>query len=107
MIAGGQAKGQDFTDLKEWITRYVRHTVLLGEDSADIEQILGPNDSFVVVDSMQSAVAEAAHMATCGDIVLLSPACASFDMFSGFEHRGQCFQDAVSDFLSKRQGGRQ
>ena len=107
LIAGGQAKGQDFTDLKEWITRYVRHTVLLGEDSADIEQILGPNDSFVVVDSMQSAVAEAAHMATCGDIVLLSPACASFDMFSGFEHRGQCFQDAVSDFLSKRQGGRQ
>ena len=105
LIAGGQAKGQDFTALKQWITECVKLTVLLGEDSAQIEQVLDDNNSCIQVDSMQSAVVQAGHAATCGDIVLLSPACASFDMFRGFEHRGQCFQDAVNAFLSERQGG--
>jgi UDP-N-acetylmuramoylalanine--D-glutamate ligase len=59
------------------------------------------------VDSLHNAVLEAKNAATQGDIILLSPACASFDMFDGFEHRGQCFQEIVLTLLKDHYEGLQ
>ena len=105
LIAGGQAKGQDFSDLKQSISHFVKHTILIGEDGDQIQDLLGNDHSHHSVDSMQKAVVEATSAAGAGDIVLLSPACASFDMFDGFEHRGQCFQEAVSNLIDQDRGG--
>ena len=95
LIAGGQGKGQDFSGLKQPVKDFVKLTVLFGEDSHQIERALEDCGNRVSVDSLEQAVAEAQRMASAGDIVLLSPACASFDMFTGFEQRGRCFQEAV------------
>lgn len=107
LIAGGQAKGQDFSDLQENISQYVKLTILMGEDSHQIERLLNSENTYIKVDSMREAVTKAGAEASCGDIVLLSPACASFDMFDGFEHRGQCFQKAVSERIIEDFGGAQ
>ncbi len=95
LIAGGQSKDQDFNDLQQVASQFVKRAYLFGEDSAEIDTILRPVCSSVVVGSMIEAVEQAASQAHAGDTVLLSPACASFDMFSGFEERGRCFQQAV------------
>ena len=101
----GQGKGQEFSDLKNSISQYVKHTILIGEDADQIKCLLDDRDSHKAVETMQQAVIEASDMASSGDLVLLSPACASFDMFDGFEHRGQCFQEAVSSLIKLDQGG--
>lgn len=103
LIAGGQSKDQDFNDLQQVASQFVKQAYLFGEDSAEIDTILRPVCSSVVVGSMIEAVEQAASQACAGDTVLLSPACASFDMFSGFEERGRCFQRAVKA-LPKRHG---
>ena len=96
MIAGGQGKGQDFSGLTQPVKDFVKLTVLFGEDGHQIEHALEDCGNRVSVDSLELAVAEAQRVASAGDIVLLSPACASFDMFTGFEHRGRCFREAVT-----------
>lgn len=103
LIAGGQSKDQDFNDLQRIAGQFVKRAYVFGEDGAEIDSILGPVCDSVIVDSLPEAVGQAASQAAVGDTVLLSPACASFDMFSGFEERGRCFQQAV-DALSKRDG---
>lgn len=105
LIAGGQGKGQEFSDLKNSISQYVKHTILIGEDADQIKCLLDDQNSHKAVETMQQAVIEASDVASSGDLVLLSPACASFDMFDGFEHRGQCFQEAVSSLTELDQGG--
>jgi UDP-N-acetylmuramoylalanine--D-glutamate ligase len=96
LIAGGQGKGQDFTPLAEAARGRVRHAILIG---ADCERIKGPLEAAGVrtesAGSMEEAVRRARIAARAGDIVLLSPACASFDMFDNFEHRGDVFKAAV------------
>lgn len=95
LIAGGTGKGQDFAPLKEAVVSKVRAVVLIGQDAARIEQALeGEVPSFYARD-MKDAVAIAADLAHPGDTVLLSPACASFDMFNGYEHRGEVFMKEV------------
>lgn len=103
LIAGGQGKGADFSPLASAMKNNVRNVILLGEDAALIEKVLADVVSVSRVDSMQEAVAQAQVLAQAGDTVLLSPACASFDMFSGFEARGDAFMDAVRA-LSIKQG---
>ncbi|MGB2287588.1 MAG: UDP-N-acetylmuramoyl-L-alanine--D-glutamate ligase [Porticoccaceae bacterium] len=103
LIAGGQSKDQDFNDLQRIAGQFVKRAYVFGEDGAEIDSILGPVCDSVIVDSLPEAVGQAASQAAVGDTVLLSPACASFDMFSGFEERGRCFQQAVNA-LSKRDG---
>ena len=103
LIAGGQSKDQDFNDLQRIAGQFVKRAYVFGEDGAEIDSILGPVCDSVMVDSLPEAVGQAASQAAVGDTVLLSPACASFDMFSGFEERGRCFQQAVNA-LSKRDG---
>jgi len=96
LIAGGKGKGQDFKPLAAAARGHVAHTVLIGEDAAKIGAAL--RDASVPVSfapSLQEAVDRARSLATPGTIVLLSPACASFDMFDNFEHRGDVFKKIV------------
>jgi UDP-N-acetylmuramoylalanine--D-glutamate ligase len=88
LLLGGEGKGQDFTPLAAPIARYVRAVVLFGRDAPLIRSLLDAH-------SMEEAVAQANRSAHAGDAVLLSPACASFDMFKDYAHRAQCFVDAV------------
>ena len=95
LIAGGQAKGQDFAPLKEAVEQHCRAVVLIGEDAAQIQEALADCVPVTQAENMADAVGQAKRMAEAGDSVLLSPACASFDMFSGFEERGRQFAAAV------------
>ena len=95
LIAGGQGKDQDFSQLKSSLAQFVKLLLLFGEDAARIENALQGTTEVKFCESLQDAVAQAETVAEPGDIVLLSPACASFDMFSGFEERGRVFQSAV------------
>ena len=95
VIAGGQGKGQDFSPLASAFRDKVRHVVLLGKDATLIEKALNGACSTEHVGSMEQAVHAAARVAQSGDTVLLSPACASLDMFRDYAHRGAVFAAAV------------
>jgi UDP-N-acetylmuramoylalanine--D-glutamate ligase len=94
-IAGGQSKGADFSELRDAITPNIKHLVLLGEDAHLIEAALDGALPISRVANMQAAVEFVGQQAHQGCIVLLSPACASFDMYRGFEHRGDDFVGQV------------
>jgi len=96
LIAGGKGKGQAWGPLAAASRGRVAHAVLIGEDAAKIGAAL--TDASVAVTysrSLPEAVDRARAVATPGSIVLLSPACASFDMFDNFEHRGDVFKKIV------------
>jgi len=95
VIAGGVSKGQDFGPLAGAFKGKVRHVVLIGRDAADVEPALAGVATSERAGSMQDAVAAAARAAQPGDTVLLSPACASFDMFRDYGHRGDVFAATV------------
>ncbi len=98
LIAGGQGKGADFSVLKAAVKARAKAVVLFGEDADEIAQNL--NDVVPVVRStgMADAVAQSAGLAKPGDYVLLSPACASFDMFSDYTERGRVFMELVREW---------
>ena len=100
LIAGGQAKGADFSSLYNAVKDKVRVIILLGEDAAVIEAALTGAAPVERVETMSAAVIKANDVAQPGDTVLLSPACASFDMFDGFAARGNAFMAAVSELPS-------
>lgn len=95
LIAGGDGKGGDFTPLREPVSRYCRAAVLFGRDAPQLELALDNAVPVLRVDSIEQAVTAAADIAQPGDVVLLSPACASLDMFRNFEERGRLFAEAV------------
>jgi|TARA_B110000093_G_scaffold19804_1_gene18018 UDP-N-acetylmuramoylalanine--D-glutamate ligase len=95
LIAGGQGKGQDFNDLRSAASRFVKCGIFYGEDAQKIEDALQSTINVRRVETVESAVNHAKQSAVAGDIVLFSPACASFDLFAGFEERGRHFQRAV------------
>ncbi len=96
LIAGGDGKGQDFSPLKEAVARSAREIVLIGRDAPLIEAaVAGAEVPIRRAASMDQAVVLAAQAAHPGDAVLLSPACASFDMFRDYRHRGEVFRLAV------------
>ena len=97
MIAGGLAKGQDFTPLAQAFRGKVRHAVLIGKDAAALAAALQGVCPIETAATMQEAVSAAARAARAGDTVLLSPACASFDMFRDYGHRGDAFAAAVRE----------
>ncbi|MDZ7938288.1 MAG: UDP-N-acetylmuramoyl-L-alanine--D-glutamate ligase [Rhodoferax sp.] len=104
VILGGEGKGQDFSPLAAPVARYARAVVLVGRDAPLIREAL--TDTGVPLqdaDSMEQAVALANTRAHAGDAVLMSPACASFDMFRNYEHRAEVFVAAVRD-LALAQG---
>jgi UDP-N-acetylmuramoylalanine--D-glutamate ligase len=94
-IAGGLGKNADFNLLSDSVKRYVRQGILMGEDAGLMQKSLQSEAQIVQVNSLESAVALASQVAAAGDVVLLSPACASFDMFKNFEHRGEVFKSLV------------
>lgn len=95
LIAGGDCKGADFAPLVSAVQRAVRAVVLIGRDAAMIEAVLPGRVRVLHAKSMQEAVRLAFGEAQPGDCVLLSPACASFDMFDSYQHRGRVFASAV------------
>ena len=99
LIAGGQAKGQDFSPLKNVVKNRVKQLILLGEDAELIKSELSGLTEISSVNDLSEAVKKASEVAISGDAVLLSPACASFDMFSGYEQRGDVFVAAVKEVL--------
>jgi UDP-N-acetylmuramoylalanine--D-glutamate ligase len=99
LIAGGEGKGQEFGPLAPAVARHARAVVLIGRDAALIERSLAATGALMShARDMQDAVSQAAALARAGDAVLLSPACASFDMFRDYAHRGEVFRAAVKGF---------
>jgi UDP-N-acetylmuramoylalanine--D-glutamate ligase len=98
LIAGGDGKGQDFSPLAAAIARHVKAVVLIGRDGPQIATAIASTQVPVIhCDSLPQAVSAAAEQASEGDQVLLSPACASFDMFTSYAQRAQVFVDAVRE----------
>ena len=94
-------KGAAFSELTSVVKQHCRAVVLMGKDAAMIEAVLPEAMPVVTVVDMQAAVHTAKSMAKTGDNVLLAPACASFDMFDNFEHRGDVFIQSVEALLSE------
>jgi UDP-N-acetylmuramoylalanine--D-glutamate ligase len=98
LILGGQGKGQDFSPLAAPVARYARAVVLIGEDAqAMVKALDGTNVACLHAGSMHEAVQLASSRAHAGDAVLMSPACASFDMFKNYGHRAEVFRAAVAE----------
>ena len=100
VILGGDGKGQDFTPLVSPLVRHARAAVLIGRDAATIRGVLeqgAPSLAVHMADGVPDAVRTAAAIACSGDAVLLSPACASLDMFRNYVHRSEVFVDAVRE----------
>jgi UDP-N-acetylmuramoylalanine--D-glutamate ligase len=95
VIAGGDGKGQDFSELRDAFRGKVRHVVLIGRDAAALETTLAGVCATERAADMRAAVRAAHAAAVPGDTVLLSPACASLDMFRDYTHRGDEFAAAV------------
>ena len=103
LIAGGDGKGQNFIPLAEPVANYVHTVMLIGKDAAAIGAALATTGAeMLACTSLEEAVQRAAASARSGDIVLLSPACASMDMFRNYAHRAQVFVDAVKAIALSR-----
>jgi len=103
LIAGGLGKGQDFSVLAPVVAQHARAVVLLGQDAGRIKEALARTGvPCVRVASLPEAVREAARQARPGDVVLLSPACASQDMFRDYRHRAEAFVEAVEELALER-----
>ncbi len=97
LIAGGRDKDGDFTGLRPFIRDKVKALVLIGEAGDKIKNALDGSTEIFMENSLGEAVVKARELAAPGDVVLLSPACASFDMFRDFEHRGRQFKELVGN----------
>ena len=97
LIAGGDAKGADIASLSPYLTKYVSHVFALGKDAHLFEKSFAHTTR---VATMKDAVKAATRLAAPGDVVLLSPACASLDMFKNYMHRGDVFKQDVHDLLN-------
>jgi UDP-N-acetylmuramoylalanine--D-glutamate ligase len=95
IIAGGIGKHADFSPLLPAIVKYARHVVLIGEAAKELADVIDGRIPISFASSMDEAVQRCDAVAQSGDCVLLSPACASFDMFKNFEHRGEVFSSVV------------
>ncbi|MFW1957798.1 UDP-N-acetylmuramoyl-L-alanine--D-glutamate ligase [Acinetobacter guillouiae] len=96
IILGGQGKGQDFTALRESLQKYAKVAVLIGEDRSIIENAIAGTTTLLHAASLQQAVELCQQHTHAQDVVLLSPACASFDMFIGYPERGHRFVEYVN-----------
>ena len=99
LIAGGKGKGADFSPLAEKIKQCVKHTILFGEDADIISESFDSSLPHTRVDLLEQAVMQAKKLARPGAVVLFSPACASFDMFDNYEHRGNVFKQLVLELV--------
>jgi UDP-N-acetylmuramoylalanine--D-glutamate ligase len=101
LIAGGEGKGQDFSPLSQALARHAKAVILIGRDAPSIRDAVSSSGITIRdAETLERAVESAAEIAESGDLVLLSPACASFDMFKDYAHRAEVFIDAVSELAS-------
>ena len=100
LIAGGEGKGADFSPLKPAVDQYVKNTLLIGKDAQQIAEAIKGETTIDFANDLNDAILQARKYALSGDVVLLSPACASFDMFASFEDRGESFIKAVEGLAS-------
>ena len=107
LILGGRGKRAPYAPLAPLVREKVRNLILIGEDAGTIEKELGPLVAHERASDMSDAIARAFQAAQTGDTVLLAPACASFDMFDSFEHRGKVFKEEVSSFRFRVSSSRQ
>jgi len=106
VILGGDGKGQDFSPLAAPVARHARAVVLIGRDAPQIRAALADSGvALVDAETLPQAVELASQRAHAGDAVLMSPACASFDMFRGYEHRAEVFCDTVRALADDAMGG--
>jgi len=101
LIAGGRDKGGDFLPLRPLVAQRVKHLIVIGEAAGKIRDALSDAVETSAAASLPEAVTLASRKASPGDVVLLAPACASFDMFQNYEHRGRVFKEAVSSLARK------
>ena len=104
LIAGGDGKGQDFGPLREPALRFVKGVFLIGKDGAAIGEAIGKDVPCTMSGSLVNAVKTAAQQAQSGDLVLLSPACASFDQFKDYVARAQAFVEEVEELGMRFEG---
>ena len=104
LIAGGVGKGQDFSPLRDPVMRFVKGVFLIGQDAPIIAEALADSVPCTLSETLQNAVAQAAKQAQSGDIVLLSPACASFDQFSDYVARAEAFVAEVQELGMQFEG---
>ena len=95
LIAGGRDKGLEFYEIGPLLSSRVKGAILIGETREKIRAAWSLFTPCTLVDSLLEAVAEAACCAVAGDVVLLSPACSSFDQFQNYQHRGDVFREAA------------
>ena len=95
LILGGKDKGSNYTVLNDLLRARVKKLYTIGAAAAKIESQVGGAAEIVHAETLETAVKRAAASAQAGDVVLLAPACASFDQFQNYEHRGRVFKDAV------------
>lgn len=95
LLLGGRDKGNDYGRLLDPVRRSVKHLVAIGESASTVEEAFKGTTSITRASSMEQAVRIAHRLAHRGDLVLLSPACASFDWFENYEHRGRIFKELV------------
>jgi len=106
LIAGGRDKGGDFASLLPLVERKVKAIVAIGEAKGKLQDVFADRVDFETAGDLGRAVRRAAELAAAGDAVLLSPGCASYDMFTDFEHRGRAFKAAVLELGEERKGNR-
>ena len=99
LIAGGDGKGSDFQLLRPVVAELVGDVILFGQDASLMARAFAAGVNVRLVDGMASAVKAAWHLAKEQDVVLLSPACSSLDMFTNFEHRGQVFRQCIKEMV--------
>ncbi|QKM63901.1 UDP-N-acetylmuramoyl-L-alanine--D-glutamate ligase [Polynucleobacter tropicus] len=104
LIAGGEGKGQDFSPLREPALRFVKGVFLIGKDGEKIAQAIGNEIPCVISGDLPAAVSAAAAQAVSGDLVLLSPACASLDQFRDYVERAQVFVSEVEELGMRFEG---
>ena len=104
LIAGGEGKGQDFSPLREPALRFVKGIFVIGKDGDKIAQAIGSDIPSINSGTLQMAVQAAAAQAVSGDLVLLSPACASLDQFRDYVERAQVFASEVEELGMRFEG---
>ncbi len=101
LIAGGRDKGGDFTALRPLMEKRVKEVILIGEAAGRIREALAGATEITEAKDLPEAIGLCKHHALPGDVVLLAPGCASFDMFRDYEHRGRVFKEAVRALSAK------
>jgi UDP-N-acetylmuramoylalanine--D-glutamate ligase len=96
LILGGKDKGSDYSVLNDLLRERVKRVYTIGAAAAKIESQIAGATEIVSAHTLETAVRQASESATVGDVVLLAPACASFDQFQNYEHRGRVFKEVVS-----------